>query len=293
MNTAVTTDSADLMFELEPLTAHALALCHHDRNKDVVAGVFGGESSPRGTRESSVSTAHGDADDDLPPHNTTLRFYFTRLPKTPALGFLFGRAAECDVFLQYSNPLDGREFVSRRQFCIGVDGGNGGLVLRTFKAARTMSVSFDGHGADQKRHGFQWVLFDWAGETILHLTAQIKFRLRLGENWAHHLARYLAETDQHRVNSIPSIYGLNLHSQQTTEGPSEALTPTQRPVYRTLSELGRGSFATVYAVLDVSTGLEHAQKIFHDSMPPERLRTEVDILRSTSHVRSSGHAILR
>lgn len=163
--------------------------------------------------------------------------------------------------------------------------------MRSFQLARKMSVSYDGRGAGELRHGFQWILFDWAEDIIVQPTALIKFRLHLGKNWQQYLAQYLSETDQHRADPMPTIYGLDLHSHQTTEGPSEALSPTQRPFYRQLSELGRGSFATVYAVVDVSTGLEYAQKIFHSSMPSERLRTEVDILRSISHVCVHHHLL--
>jgi hypothetical protein len=280
-------DSPDLIFELEPKTPLALALCYHDKNKDFLFGKLGSQPPDRETRESSASTFHGDGDEtDLLSHDVRLRFDFHKLPKDRGSGYLFGRSDDCDVFLASRHPADNREYVSRRHFSIAFDG-SGRLVLRSFKTAPSMSVSYDGHGTNERRHGFQWILFDWAREIVVQPTALIKFHLHLGRNWAQHLSQYLSETDQHRASWIPSIYGLNLHSQPTTEGPSETLTPTQRPVYRTLSELGRGSFATVYAVVDVSTGLEHAQKIFHNSMPSHRLRTEVDILRSTSHVRCS------
>jgi FHA domain len=277
-------DSSDIIFELEPQTSLALALCHHDRNREFVSSSAIAFSPDREARESSVSTVHGAEDEnDAPSHDTRLRFYFHKLPKDPGTGFVFGRDESCDVFIQSRSYVDKKPFVSRRHFYIVFDG-SGRLVIRSFKPARTMSVSYDGHGADENRQGFQWILFDWAEEIIVQPTALIKFRLHLGKNWQQHLAQYLSTTDQHRANPMPTIYGLNLRSQQTTEGPSEALSSTQRPVYLSLSELGRGSFATVYAVIDVSTGVEHAQKIFHDSMPSDRLRTEVDILRSISHV---------
>jgi hypothetical protein len=263
-------DSPDLIFELEPQSSLAFALCHHGKNREFISGDAIGFSSDHGTRESSVSTVNGDADEnDVPSHDTRLRFYFHKLPKDPGAGFVFGRDESCDVFLP---------FVSRRHFRIAFDG-SGRLVLRSL--AREMSVSYDGRGAGKLRHGFRWILFDWAEDIIVQPTARIKFRLHLGKNWRRYLAQYLSETDQHRADPTPTIYDSDLHGDQ---GPSETLRPSQRPFYHQLSELDRGAFATVYAVVDVSTGLEYAQKIFHSNMASDRLSAEVGILRSIKHV---------
>src|SRR5580692_11247845 len=132
----------DLIFELEPKTPLALALCYHDRNNHLLVDRLASQPPDRETRESSASTFNGDDEADLLSHpGVRLRFQFQALPRDPQSGYLFGRSDDCDVFL--ASRHGNREYVSRRHFSIAFDP-TGRLVVRSFNTAPSMTVSYDG-----------------------------------------------------------------------------------------------------------------------------------------------------
>lgn len=55
---------------------------------------------------------------------------------------------------------------------------------------------------------------------------------------------------------------------------------TKRPIYLRCKKIGKGTFGTVYKVIDVSTGLEYAAKTLGDF----KRRNEAAILSMLSHV---------
>ena len=85
---------------------------------------------------------------------------------------------------------------------------------------------------------------------------------------------------------------LNIKSAESTELPSQSLSPGGRPVYVRERNLGSGAFASVYKLINVSTGCVYAGKYFRRSKQRkavwlEAIRREIRIMSNICHVSST------
>ena len=157
------------------------------------------------------------------------------------------------------------------------------LILQDVSAYST-SVSYKQQAGDQRRRNFRWILlYDnvtlWQKKTARGLA----FKIYLPSSYKTGQQRYRDKVERFiadAANVLPALNNLTFNH-DTSVAPSEALSPTQRPIYLKQRELGRGTFGLVRKVIDASTGLEYAEKQFFQTTGWEQ---ELRIMRQRHHV---------
>ena len=224
-----------------------------------------------------------------------LRFNEEKLElKNPANGIAFGSHPEkCDIYL---GPR-GTGGVSGVHFCITFDV-EGNIYLNDSSTWGTV-VSYSGQAKDQTRRHFSWRLNHvktegkWDIQVYVPDSDGLGFKIDLATH-ERRKAEYMDNDGEflaHSLNAPPPIYTLNIESYEATAAPSQALSPTQRPIYLRDDKLGSGSFGSVYKIIDASTGLVYAGKYFNKPQNRqeaewlEDVRREIRIMTSIRHVR--------
>ena len=206
------------------------------------------------------------------PNKSQIKLTFDQKPKNLEKGFVFGSDLKtCDVLL--GAWIAG---FTRQHFRIKFNP-RGQLVLENVSQNVTR-VSYNGELLPSRKQ-FTWILFDDYKNIKVTLNetenTELIFKVKRPENRKeHHLPKYEANRDAYLKecqNATPSLSRLGMDSQQSQH---------RQPIYLPEEELGRGSFGKVYKVVNVSTGCEHAGKIFHAG----NWKKEVEILRTVSHV---------
>jgi hypothetical protein len=187
------------------------------------------------------TSSHSLSSSRLAPHRLqlTLDPSSSQSPKDTQLGFVFGTDEECcDVLLL------GVEGISKRHFCVTFDKKRR-VVLRDISDYGTR-VSYGGQGEAQLRRNFTWILFDNLDDIQVILGPNDNYKIR-----------FKVELELHndcndtycKVKYHDNIddYILNLGSTDS--------------IYYRVKEIGKGGFAIVNEVLDVSTGLTLAGKL--------------------------------
>lgn len=216
-------------------------------------------------------------EEELPTQGGQIRLDFDQETKVPGR-FTFGTDPSlCDVLLGRTRR---QHHISGQHFHITFDAEKR-VILQDVSTNGT-TVSYDRQGEKQKRHNFTWILFDKFKKITVELQ-NLAFDVHLVD---HRLCEdeYEAHIDNFTNTGRDALPRLDLfafRSHETSIAPSESLSPRQRPIYLTESELGRGSFGRVCKVVDVSTGWEYAGKEFFRR---EGWEHEVDIMRGLHHV---------
>ena len=222
-------------------------------------------SSREHTRSPSVSSG------------SCLQLTFDERPKNIKHGFVFGSDPRiCDVLL--GGKADG---FSGRHFYISFNE-RGEVTLKNL-SNRVASISYNGEKAPERTH-FTWILFETYENIIITMAKRnLKFKVvwpkrnqECEDMYKAHRNRYLEETR----DEMPSFDQLDVQSQQTTAQVTQHHSPRQQPVYLLETELGSGTFGTVYKTVDVSTGYQYAAKEFYGF----DWKREVEIFRLISHV---------
>lgn len=229
----------------------------------------------------SRGTTPAEPEQDEPPASR-IHLTFDRKPKNLEVGFVFGSDPKaCDILLGAWGGF------SRQHFRITLNA-RGEVILED--TSRTVTcVSYDGE-EPPVRNQFTWIIFDRYKNIKVTLNKakdknknELVFKVEWPENREFCRTEYEAHRDaylEERRNALPSLSQLGVESQQSTAVLTAQHSPRQKPIYLPERELGRGSFGTVYKVVNVSTGDEYAAKTFHGGTWKE----EVEILRTVSHV---------
>ncbi|EEH03776.1 CAMK family protein kinase [Histoplasma capsulatum G186AR] len=198
-------------------------------------------------------------------------------------GFCLGtNANKCDIILpdqQRQHPVSGWH-------CYLTFNNQNHLILRD-KSRHGTTVLYDGKGGE-KRRNFTWILgghsvLNEIKEVIIHIHQQLQFRIFVFKpQHPEDLSRYIDNVEQFRskvaTSGEPSIGELGLQSKNTTAPVSGAHSPREGPIFLERKIVGSGSFGVVTHRWDVSTGVEYACKMPHDTLDREqRLLWEKEI----------------
>ncbi len=235
--------------------------------------------------------AAGDAYWDIP--GLQLRFDHARNNRA---GFVFGTSPNCDIVLPMGR---GVPRLARRQCVLAFDH-YGRLVLRDVQTPRAdhkrgTAVEYNGKGGGDrgKRRDFTWILSGSpfateAHEIVIALHDNLKFLLVVephdfsSPQYQHNVSQFPACV-RHDADAL-SIGGLSLGSTGSTVTPSGAQSPGADAILLNDRVLGRGGQAVVKHVWNVSTAEEYASKEPAEERWKRRLRAEVVLLKSVSHV---------
>lgn len=231
------------------------------------------------SHETNSDTGSGDGTEKDLAHK--LQLTFNDPPQDTTKGFAFGTEKKrCDVFLG-DKRQDG---ISGVHFYITLD--KDGRVLLKDKSRLGTIVSYNGWGGEEeyRRCHFQWILFPDAGpEFKIHLPHRFTFDVVLEtDNSAQRQENARTFND----DSTPQFGGLSLPTRDQTQSNTPR-TP-QKPIYLPGKTLGKGGFAIVDRVRDVSTGKIYAAKTLlpHRQKFLPKFRREAKILKDLDHVSS-------
>ncbi|KAJ4286018.1 hypothetical protein N0V88_008133 [Collariella sp. IMI 366227] len=220
-----------------------------------------------------------------------------------SLGILIGTSPKCDIVLPKRDSLSG---ISPYHCTITFDE-QGRLILKDLqnpedqrrrKRGRTAfmpgtAVTYNGKGG-QKRCAFTWILGDHEFTAdnqpiVIALHDNLKFQIVVAPQDIHsssykeNVARFLSGPSV-CVDDL-SLGQLGLWSMSSTaeqsgaQSPSEMQPPSKDAILLDGGELGRGGFAVVIRVWNVSTGLEYASKEPLKKRHWEYLEREINVLK--------------
>lgn len=250
---------------LRPVSASAPAAFGHQHNKTWYT-----PASPSWIeygREPTPATEIADTeDDDLCNSNldSTICLTFNPQPKDIKQGFVFGSSSTCDIIL--GTP---KNRISARHFRITYDD-QGRLVLID-QSTNGTTLKFDGQSST-RRH-FQWIVLPEYKQIEVKIgKPPVEFSIKVpaySDLQKHQLIRnsYVALIKQSQKNDrkepSPNDFNhLTVRSSDATALATAIQTPNHEKVYIVGPEIGRGVFAQVKKVTDVSTGNVYASKIF-------------------------------
>ncbi|KAI4167260.1 MAG: hypothetical protein LQ343_007357 [Gyalolechia ehrenbergii] len=203
--------------------------------------------------------------------SAALGLALSKKPKHVGRGYTFGRYARCDVYL-------GRSSISGVHFSVTFD--RQGRILLKDSSRNGTIVSYQNMESLEPRRNFTWILFPDLQPikvTIGDLRRdQVEFTIEIPfQHNFFDIAGFLQEN----ADIDPPLDSLDIVSQNTTTGPSESVSPRNRPQYLMKNILGQGTFGQVRLAVDVSTGRRYASKKF---IKGDWTR-EVEALKQLSH----------
>jgi hypothetical protein len=235
--------------------------------------------APFSSRETTPASDAGDE------YSHRIKLEFSQPPKNPAKGFLFGRNPRiCDVVLDTGHGSR----ISNAHFYITFNR-HRNLILRD-ESTHGTAVTYSNQTSRETRKSFEWILDlnredgqHWEVEICVPNTKGLSIQLvfpdhsTCKEEYSARVERFLGS----HSSNLPPLDLIGIDS--PTAEASMAMTPRTKPIYLRERKIGSGSFASVYLVIDVSTGKQYAQKEFR-SMPQESVRQEIEILKQYPHV---------
>ncbi|EFY84484.1 CAMK family protein kinase [Metarhizium acridum CQMa 102] len=246
---------------------------------------------------------HEEASDSGHDYSPGLRLGFDDERKF-SHGIVIGTSPQCDIVLPKRDSLRG---IAPYQCTITFDE-QGRLILKDVqnpedqrrrmkgRAASTpgTAVTYDGKGGE-KRCTFTWILggHEFIADNqpiVIELHKHLKFQIVVARYDIHspmykeNVARFLSGPAQSVDDLSLSQLGLwNMSStaeQSGVQTPSEPLPPSKDVILLEYGELGRGAFAVVIRVWNVSTGVEYASKEPLKKGHWEVLKGEINLLKT-------------
>ena len=222
---------------------------------------------------------NSDIDSHVGANEPELRICFDIRPKDISKGWIFGNDRHvCDV---YCGEDDGycNSTVSEQTFLITMSK-QGNVVLKQLQDSDETQVQYDSQKVG-RRGKFVWTMLPECNSIIVNSNSLLKFRVLVAtptESYKAFRTGFLADVKQ----SLPSMPLSSVGNETTAADTSLISTSDSHPFYyrRERDELGCGSFGKVFVVVDVTTTIEYAGKIwFRDSG-----HNEVEILSNQNHV---------
>jgi hypothetical protein len=239
---------------------------------------------PFSSRETTPASDTGDEySSSIFTHRIKLEF--SQPPKNPAKGFSFGRNPRlCDVVLDTGHGSK----ISNAHFYITFDR-HRNLILRD-ESTHGTAVTYSNQTSRETRKNFEWILDLnhesgrlWEVEIFVPNLKGLSLKLVFPDH-STCKEEYSARVDRFLASHLSSLPPLDLIGiDNPTVEASMAVTPRMKPIYLRERKIGSGSFASVYLVIDVSTGKQYAQKEFR-SMAQRYVRQEIEILKQHPHV---------
>lgn len=239
------------------------------------------ELDGRDSRESTAPPDDSGANIKHVRYSEGLQLLFTHGPKSVP-GFVLGTDANsCDIVLP---RLKG---ISRRHCYLTFDAERR-LILRDCSTNGTI-VEYNGKGGEKRSH-FTWILRgheipDKTKTIVIQIHAALSLQIVVAQPtypdiYYENVDVFLEQTAASA--SLP-FGALGIQSAASTVAPSETHTPSQGRILLEQETLGRGSFAVVTRVWDVSTGFEYASKKFinHET---SAWKMEASLMRQSPHV---------
>ena len=183
--------------------------------------------------------------------------------------------------------------------------------LHDYHSTHGTAVGHDGQNQKEVRRNETWLLAfppsatERFKETTIHC-GSLAIRIELPnlevrtscyiKNLQAFVKKCQGATTRSKVDP-PGIEALGLNSEPSTQAPSEAPTPRDRPIYYGIRIVGMGTFGKVLKVIKARDGKALAAKVFHS--PPNRnkrrrndpdpdwlmkIRREFAIMRDNPHV---------
>jgi len=219
------------------------------------------EPSARQEREATVAEEDQDEveHDDL-RHEPCIKVTFDHVPKT-TYGLRAGRSVVAEL------PLVDLQGISSFHFALTFDA-NYRLVVRDQSTVGT-TVIYD-NLEHTRRQNFDWIVggsnfLEGVSRIVVKVVKLLQFRLVVPRHNIH-CESYKAKVDRFCAGMADTDQLLDLGrvglSHVNTELPSGVQTPSLQAAkdVTVQREIGQGTFAMVYRVWNVSTGVEHALK---------------------------------
>ncbi|POR31860.1 CAMK family protein kinase [Tolypocladium paradoxum] len=221
-----------------------------------------------------------------------------------SLGILIGTSPKCDIVLPKRDSLSG---IAPYHCTITFDE-QGRLILKDLqnpedqrrrkKGRRTAfmpgtAVTYNGKGG-QKRCAFTWILggHEFTADNqpiVIALHDNLKFQIVVAphdihsspyqENVARFLSGPVVGVDDLSLSQL-GLWSMSSTAEQSgAQTPSEMQPPSKDAILLDSGELGRGGFAVVIRVWNVSTGVEYASKEPLKKRHWEYLEREINVLK--------------
>ena len=225
---------------------------------------------------------NSDIDSHVGANEPELRICFDIRPKDISKGWIFGSDRNvCDI---YCGEDDGycSSTVSEQTFLITMSK-QGNVVLKQLQDADETQVQYDSQKVGRRGKSV-WTMLPECDSIIVNFTNLLKFRVLVAtpshqtESYKAFRTDFLADVEQ----SLPSMPLSSIGKETTAADTGLISTSDSHPFYyrRERDELGCGSFGKVFVVVDVTTTIEYAGKIWlRDSG-----YNEVEILSKQNHV---------
>ncbi|KAK2591045.1 hypothetical protein QQS21_011277 [Conoideocrella luteorostrata] len=182
----------------------------------------------------------------------------------------------------------GTKGVSNQQYRIAVDH-NLHIWLHDYTSTHGTAVGYGGQNVQEIRKKETWILAfepskeeDSLEKITIHcggLVTDVKFPNHATKTphprYIEYLKAFAAEC---KPEVVPVVGGLDLHSQATTQAPSEAHIISDRLIYFKEKQIGRGSFARVHRLISLRDGKVFAGKIF--TPPASKNKRSLDSVES-------------
>ena len=214
-----------------------------------------------------------------------LRLYLNKRPKDISKGWVFGSdQSACDIYCGEHSKSE-QYNIGRQTFSMMINRQSQVILKHLNNTNRTL-VSY-GTQKLGDRQLFVWIMFPHCRMFVIS-AKQLKFKVIVvdptaltGPSRELHM-RLRSQFIKDAEDSMLSMPHLSVDSGPINPNSSLVNTPKTQPFYYVRKDrlLGSGSFGKVYIVVDVSTGIEYAGKMFYGAVD----RNEADILAKQNHV---------
>ena len=273
-----------IMARLVALNARTRSAWAHPHNKRfyVPTRVQGWPEYDKNRHESIPVHENSDSDSDDEANGPELRIRFDIRPKDISKGWTFGSdRSVCDIYCGEDDG-DYNSAVGKQIFLITMSK-QGNMVLEQLRDTDETQVQY-GNQKVGRRGKFVWTMLPDCSSIIVYSTNLLKFRVLVAmpshqiESYTAFRTDFLADVKK----SLPSIPLFSVDNEPMAADTSLVSTSESKPFYyrREEEQLGYGSFGKVFVVVDVSTAIKYAGKIFFRDSG----HTEVEILAKQNQV---------
>ena len=239
----------------------------------------GGDREPTPGDEEMISNGHAQ---DTEPE---LRLYLNKRPKDMSKGWVFGSdQSACDIYCGEHSKSE-QYNIGRQTFSMMINR-QSQVILKHLNNINQTLVSYEMQRPGDRQQ-FVYIMLPDCRVFVIS-AKKLKFKVivvnpsALTEPSRTPHMQLRSQFIKDAEDSMPSMPHLLVDSGPIKPNSSLVNTPKTQPFYYVRKDrlLGSGSFGKVYIVVDVSTGIEYAGKMFYGAVD----RNEADILAKQNHV---------